>query len=88
VQRIVDELAEDGVVEFAPNPHHRRAKLLLFTEHGLRLHRAAVDRRVPWVNGLADALREQDITVTRHLVHTLLERLDPRSTSVGTTSDR
>nr|WP_272761703.1 helix-turn-helix domain-containing protein [Luteimonas sp. BLCC-B24] len=35
VQRIVDVLAERGLVEFQPNPHHRRAKLVVLTPAGL-----------------------------------------------------
>ncbi|GGO91364.1 MarR family winged helix-turn-helix transcriptional regulator [Stakelama pacifica] len=35
VQRIVDLLAERGMVEFRDNPHHRRAKLVLLTEAGI-----------------------------------------------------
>ena len=34
VQRIVDLLAERGLVEFRDNPQHRRAKLVLLTEAG------------------------------------------------------
>ena len=35
VQRIVDLLAERGMVEFRDNPHHRRAKLVVLTEAGI-----------------------------------------------------
>src|SRR5271166_4204772 len=31
VQRLVDEMLADGLVRHAPNPHHRRAKLVLLT---------------------------------------------------------
>lgn len=34
VQRIVDLLAEQGLVAFRPNPHHRRAKLVVLTPAG------------------------------------------------------
>src|ERR1700745_1958671 len=32
VQRVVDDMMNDGLVRYAPNPHHRRAKLVLFTD--------------------------------------------------------
>lgn len=35
VQRIVDLLAERGMVAFQDNPHHRRAKLIVLTDAGL-----------------------------------------------------
>lgn len=52
VQRIADELAAEGILYFAPNPHHRRAKLIQLTERGEALF-AEVNRR--WFT-LADAL--------------------------------
>ncbi len=35
VQRIVDLLAKRGLVVFKPNPHHRRAKLVVLTQAGI-----------------------------------------------------
>src|ERR1700733_7733215 len=34
VQRIVNDLHKDGLVEFETNPHHRRAQLVVLTEKG------------------------------------------------------
>jgi DNA-binding MarR family transcriptional regulator len=34
VQRVVDLLAERGLVAFEPNPHHQRAKLVVLTHEG------------------------------------------------------
>lgn len=34
VQRIADELEAEGIVRFAANPHHRRAKLVQLTDRG------------------------------------------------------
>jgi DNA-binding MarR family transcriptional regulator len=52
VQRIADELAAEGILRFAPNPHHRRARLVQLTERGEALF-AEANRR--WLT-LADAL--------------------------------
>lgn len=44
VQRLVDDMRADGFVRLEPNPHHRRAMLVLATERGHRLssgHRTA-----------------------------------------------
>ncbi len=38
VQRVVDELAKDGVVAFADNPDDRRARLVSLTPHGAALY--------------------------------------------------
>ncbi|MFJ9940686.1 MarR family winged helix-turn-helix transcriptional regulator [Streptomyces erythrochromogenes] len=52
VQRIADLLVAKGLAEYAPNPAHRRAKLLRPTEEG----RAAVDRIGPGHSAMAARL--------------------------------
>ncbi|MGW7462952.1 MarR family winged helix-turn-helix transcriptional regulator [Streptomyces sp. NPDC054797] len=52
VQRIADLLVAKGLAEYAPNPAHRRAKLLRPTEEG----RAAVARITPGHASLATRL--------------------------------
>jgi DNA-binding MarR family transcriptional regulator len=52
VQRIADILAENGMVEYLPNPAHRRAKLVASTEKGLD----AVRRIGPAHEAFADRL--------------------------------
>ena len=34
VQRIVNDLQHEGLIAFAPNPHHRRAQLVILTDKG------------------------------------------------------
>ncbi len=76
VQRIVNELAAEGLVELAPNPHHRCAQLVLLTEAGRRTYQAASERQTPWVNRLAEGLDEQELTAARHVIRALLQRLE------------
>lgn len=52
VQRVADELEGLGIVRFASNPHHRRAKLVQLTERGAALFEDASAR---WL-AMADAL--------------------------------
>jgi DNA-binding MarR family transcriptional regulator len=52
VQRIVDELAEAGLVGFAPNPAHKRAKLVVMTPQGHRVFARATELWLP----VADAM--------------------------------
>jgi DNA-binding MarR family transcriptional regulator len=37
MQELVDELQRNGIVERRPDPSDRRAKLIVLTEHGLRV---------------------------------------------------
>lgn len=74
VQRLANELEKDGLVRFAPNPHHERAKLVLLTERGAAAYREASARQAPWAERLAAGVEAEDIDAAR----TLLERLRAR----------
>ena len=56
VQRVVDDLVEDGILEVAPNPHHRRAKLLIVSPKGRELFSLAVDIEHRLANDLDSVL--------------------------------
>ncbi|WP_230483451.1 MarR family winged helix-turn-helix transcriptional regulator [Sphingomonas sp. Leaf21] len=84
VQRIVDLLAQRGLVMFQPNPEHLRAKLVMLTaagseavsgaEHAVApIDRAIVDRIGP------DRIRDA-IATLQAMVTIISERLDERGT--------
>jgi len=56
VQRTSDLLAAEGLVEYAANPAHRRAKLVRLTPAGMELLSAISRQQVAWANELALAL--------------------------------
>src|SRR5882724_9177023 len=56
VQRIVNDLNDEGLVAFEANPHHRRAQLVVLTDKGMQAYEAAMRLQAPWINGLADGL--------------------------------
>lgn len=76
VQRIVNEMRDDGLLEIQPNPHHRRAHLVVLTKRGKEAFEAATRLQVPWVNGLAEGVSLKDIATTQKVVAELCERLE------------
>ena len=76
VQRIVNEMRDDGLLEIKPNPHHRRAHLVVLTKRGKEAFEAATRLQVPWVNGLAEGISAKDLAVTQRVVAALCERLE------------
>ena len=76
VQRIVNEMRDDGLVELRPNPHHRRAHLVALTKRGEDAFAAASRLQAPWVNALAKGIGADDLAKTHRLLATLCERLD------------
>jgi DNA-binding MarR family transcriptional regulator len=75
VQRVVNELNAEGVLALAPNPHHRRARLVVLTDRGARLYQAIEARRVPWAKALADGLATRTIRSALTTLRALGERL-------------
>jgi DNA-binding MarR family transcriptional regulator len=76
VQRIVNDLAEDGLVRFEANPHHRRAQLVVLTDKGTRALDAAMSLQAPWVNRLSDGLTVDEIKAAHRVIMRLLRNLD------------
>ena len=76
VQRLANELERDGLVRFAPNPHHQRARLLVMTETGQRAFAKAMVRQVPWANQLAKGLKSEDIAAARGLLTAIRRQLE------------
>jgi DNA-binding MarR family transcriptional regulator len=79
VQRIVNELSEEGVLAFAENPHHRRAKLVVLTNRGAKLYRAVEARRAPWAKALAEGRSSRALTAALITLRELRQSLESRA---------
>ena len=76
VRRLVDEMARDGLVRLAPNPHHARAKLVLPTEAGKRAFADAHKRQAPWANAVAKGLARRDIEAAHRMLAMIRARIE------------
>lgn len=76
VQRVVNDLVAEGLVTFEPNPHHKRARLVVLTEAGRAAYDAAAAREAPWSNGLSNGMALDDIAAARRVLSGLIERLE------------
>lgn len=54
VQETANGLEAEGFIEFAPNPRHRRAKLLVMTPKGHAAMEVVRRRHASWANELGD----------------------------------
>ena len=86
VQRIVNELVAESYVALAPNPHHRRASLVVLTAKGKAAFAAADRLQTPWVNALAKGLDADGITAAKRMVATLRGRLEEAAPERGARS--
>jgi len=76
VQRIVNDLAREGLVEFAPNPHHRRASLVVLTHRGRQAYDDAMRLQAPWADKLAEGLQAEEIEAMRRVLRELTRKLE------------
>jgi DNA-binding MarR family transcriptional regulator len=76
VQRVANELERDGLIRFAPNPQHERAKLAVLTEKGAAAYREAMARQALWAARLAAGSAAAEIDAARALLATLRARLE------------
>ena len=79
VQRLSNEMAADGLVQFAENPHHQRAKLVLLTARGQEAYRAAMARQRPWARALAKGLSVSEIEAATAILRRMRQRLEGNS---------
>jgi DNA-binding MarR family transcriptional regulator len=77
VQRLADEMEHAGILAFRPNPHHKRAKLVVLTDKGRALYGAASKLQKPWAAALAagiDSSTLQSATATLAELRARLEQ--------------
>mgnify|MGYP001450384929 CR=1 FL=1 len=76
VQRIVNDLHREELIRFEPNPHHRRAKLVILTEKGQQAFEAATSSWYPEADKLVEGLSEADIRTAHHVMMALRTKLE------------
>ncbi len=71
MQRLADELAAEGLVEFIDNPKHRRSKLVGLTRKGIARYRELNFRFLTIASTMGIGLSEGDIRRTTEIVRQL-----------------
>jgi DNA-binding MarR family transcriptional regulator len=79
MQRLADELAADGLVEFVDNPKHRRSKLVRLMPRGEARYRELDARFRSIASTMGAGLGQADIRRTIEIVRRLSEEVKRRS---------
>jgi DNA-binding MarR family transcriptional regulator len=79
VQRIADLLEAEGLVEYAQNPAHRRAKLVRLTPRGRTVLAMITRRQVTWANDLGARLGLKEIQQALRVVRQFREELEKQA---------
>jgi DNA-binding MarR family transcriptional regulator len=78
VQRTIDLMAKEGLVELIENPHHRRAKLVRLTDKGRSVIARINKVQVKWANKIAEGIPAADLEKAFQLLRKLRTRLGDR----------
>ncbi|RWM82641.1 MAG: MarR family transcriptional regulator [Mesorhizobium sp.] len=79
MQRLADELAAEGLVEFIDNPKHRRSKLVQLTRKGAARYGELNVQLLAIASTMGVALDEADIRKTADIVRQLSDDVKVRS---------
>ena len=83
VQRLANDMERDGLLRFAANPNHQRAKHVVMTPRGEAAYGAAMKRQAPWAHTLTQGLSAQQITAATVTLKHLRQRLEHDDSSEG-----
>ncbi|MBF7053278.1 winged helix-turn-helix transcriptional regulator [Halomonas sp. KAO] len=76
VQKQVNLLLEEGLLEAQPNPGHKRSPFYQPTDRGQQTLAEVDEVQARWANQLAADLPAQDLEAAVRVLHTLADRLD------------
>jgi DNA-binding MarR family transcriptional regulator len=83
VQQTADALERDGFVEYLPNPHHRRAKLIALTPRGREALRKLEARHAAWANQLGAEVDLKSLRAAVSGLRQVHERLEAQVASAA-----
>ncbi len=75
VQRLADDMADDGLVEFAENPGDARSMHLLLTEAGRATYHDALEREWQWTNAIAEDFDVEQIQNAVALLEAITQKI-------------
>jgi len=76
VQRLADELEKSQFIQYAPNPDHKKAKLVCLTEKSLKVMKVLEQRQIRWANEVTGGVRADKVEAALGLIKKLRSRLE------------
>jgi len=78
VQRSVNIMETDGLVEFIPNPDHKTSPLVQMTSKGQSAFRKVMRLQIDWSNDLAKNFKTDELKVAARVLRSFLDALEIR----------
>jgi DNA-binding MarR family transcriptional regulator len=76
VQRFVDVMVGDGLLNYQPNPKHKKSMLVLLSETGVNAYNELREVQDPWAIKNTEDIPVQELESSLRLVRRLIKRLD------------
>lgn len=75
VQRLMNEMNSDGLVDFRENPKHKRAQLIVLTDKGLKTYELLDKKQSKWINSIASEFKQGDLELVDSNIKKLIQVL-------------
>lgn len=83
VQRLTDVLENEGLITYADNPQHQRAKLVRLTEEGAARLGVIEIAQAGWADGIGGAFTSAELDAARAVMARVMEMLEGGEASGG-----
>lgn len=83
VQRVADLLEREGLILYADNPAHQRAKLMVLTEDGKAALETIKERQAVWADALGETLGKKQIADATQTIMAALQAVERQSVPEG-----
>lgn len=77
VQRLVNVMHTDGLLELRSNPNHKRAKLVSLTMQGKKIYAKLEAVQIPWANHCSSQINEEELATTLAVLGRISHLLEP-----------
>ena len=64
VQRLADAMKKDGLLDYQPNPQHKRANHVVLTDKGRDIYSLISEIQIPWANQKSKEINVDDLKTT------------------------
>ncbi|MFM1895533.1 MAG: hypothetical protein RLZZ385_607 [Pseudomonadota bacterium] len=76
VQRITDVMVSDGLLEYAPNPKHKKSVLVHLSESGKEAYSRLREVQDPWAIEATDDMTVESLETSLHVIRRLIQKFD------------
>jgi len=76
VQRLSDEMEKAGLLVYASNPFHKKAKLVAMTAKGKAVFLQLEQKQIPWANENADEIELADLEMALETLKKISQSLE------------